>query len=73
MENEILQQNNQNPDITLINNNQEECIIPKTNNENNANDYNSNIFLNNIKNIQILIKKEASNKKICKYYHLYIT
>jgi len=73
MENEILQQNNQNQDITLINNNQEECIIPKTNNENNANDYNSNKFLNNIKNIQILIKKEASNKKICKYYHLYIT
>ena len=59
MENEILQQNNQNPDIALIDNNQEECIIPKNNNENKVNDYNSNIFLNNIKNIQILIKKEA--------------
>jgi hypothetical protein len=45
-------------------------IIIKNKNEKIGND--SNIFLEKIKNIQILIKKDSSNKKICKLIERYI-
>ena len=67
MENEIInigKNNNQN--YIQINNEQEINLI-KNNiiiNENENN--NSEIFLKKIENIQTLIKKESSNKKICK-------
>ena len=57
--------NDENIDSTTLSNSQEmNKIINKDNNENIGND--SNIFLEKIKNIQILIKKDSSNKKICK-------
>lgn len=57
--------NDENIDSTTLSNSQEmNKIINKNNNENIGND--SNIFLEKIKNIQILIKKDSSSKKICK-------
>ena len=56
---------------TTLNNKQEmNEIIINNKNENIGND--SNIFLEKIKNIQILIKKDSSNKKICKLIESYI-
>lgn len=57
--------NDENIDSTTLSNSQEmNKIINKDNNENIGND--SNIFLEKIKNIQILIKKDSSSKKLCK-------
>ena len=57
--------NDENIDSTTLSNSQEmNKIINKNNSENIGND--SNIFLEKIKNIQILIKKDSSSKKICK-------
>jgi hypothetical protein len=57
--------NDENMGSTTLNNKQKmNEIIIKNKNENIGND--SNIFLEKIKNIQILIKKDSSNKKICK-------
>lgn len=57
--------NDENIDSTTLSNSQEmNKIINKNNNENIGND--SNIFLEKIKNIQILIKKDSSSKKLCK-------
>ena len=55
---------------TLSNNQEMNKIIIKNKDENIEND--SNIFLEKIKNIQILIKKDSSNKKICKLINRYI-
>ncbi len=57
--------NDENIESTTLNKNQEiNKIIINNNNENIKND--SNLFLEKIKNIQILIKKDSSSKKICK-------
>jgi hypothetical protein len=63
--------NDENMGSTTLNNKQKmNEIIIKNKNENIGND--SNIFLEKIKNIQILIKKDSSNKKICKLIERYI-
>lgn len=66
MENDIVQSKNQNSESSVVQSNQEiDKII--LNNQDNDNSYaDSYDFLQNIKNIQLLIKKESSNKKICK-------
>ena len=57
--------NDENIESTTLNKNQEiNKIIINNNNENIKND--PNLFLEKIKNIQILIKKDSSSKKICK-------
>ena len=57
--------NDENIESTKLYKNQEiNKIIINNNNENIKND--SNLFLEKIKNIQILIKKDSSSKKICK-------
>ena len=66
MENDIVQSKNQNSESSVVQNNQgiDKIIL---NNQDNDNSYaDSYDFLQNIKNIQLLIKKESSNKKICK-------
>jgi len=57
--------NDENIDSTNLSSNQEiNKIIINDNKGNMEND--TNIFLEKIKNIQALIKKDSSNKKICK-------
>ena len=57
--------NDENIDSTNLNSNQEmNKIIINDNKGNMEND--TNIFLEKIKNIQALIKKDSSNIKICK-------
>ena len=57
--------NDENIDSTNLNSNQEMNKIIINNNKGNM-ENETNIFLEKIKNIQALIKKDSSNIKICK-------
>ena len=69
MENEI----NENTQIdnkildTVLQNNNNEIKTQIDDIAQNKNNSLKNIFLEKVKNLQILIKRESSNKKICKY------
>ena len=67
MENEIINQGNiANQDSIQINDEQKISKIKNTIIINESENNNSEIFLEKIEKIQALIKKESSNKRICK-------
>ena len=64
--NENMQLENQILDTVLQNNNNEIKTKIDSVDQNEINSLN-NLFLEKIKNLQILAKRESSNRKICKY------